>query len=127
MKKLLAIALAAIVAVAIAVPAQATPGVTVVIAGGEEADAISISVSLEGGQLRDRIGRAARSRRWRLRPRPEGMPNQFGLRSRKGQSPSKSTPAAVTTQRLPRAARSGCPATRAAVPAMNRLTENAAA
>jgi len=49
MKKLLAAAVAALILViGIAVPAQGAPGVTVILAGGEEADTISIDLSGDG-------------------------------------------------------------------------------
>jgi len=47
MKKLLIAAIAALT-LAIAVPAQGSPTVTVILAGGEEADTISIDVSADG-------------------------------------------------------------------------------
>ena len=47
MKKLLSFALAAILAAFLAAPAGASPGVVVILAGGEEADTISIDYSAE--------------------------------------------------------------------------------
>lgn len=77
MKKLLATAVAAIAAIVIAVPAQATPGVTVVIAGGEEADTISISVSPQDGHSFVIESAAPLEVGGGVCTHPEGMPNQL--------------------------------------------------
>lgn len=77
MNKLLATATAAIVAVAIAVPAKATPGVTVVLAGGEEADNIAISVSQQDGHSFVIEAAAPLEVGGAVCTHPEGMPNQL--------------------------------------------------
>ncbi len=77
MKKLFAIAVAAIAATAIAVPAQATPGVTVVIAGGEEADTIAISVSAQDGHSFVIESASPLEAGGGVCTHPEGTPNQL--------------------------------------------------
>ena len=77
MKKLLATAAVAIAAAAIAIPAQAAPGVTVVLAGGDEADAIVISVSPHDGHSFVIESATPLEVGGTVCTHPEGMPNQL--------------------------------------------------
>ncbi|HVY97250.1 MAG TPA: calcium-binding protein [Solirubrobacterales bacterium] len=77
MKKLLATAAAAIAVAAFAAPAQATPGVTVVLAGGEEADSISISLSSQDGHSFVIEAAGSLEVGGSVCTHPEGMPNQL--------------------------------------------------
>ncbi len=83
MKKLLVTAAAVIVAAAIAVPAQATPGVTVVLAGGDEADTIAISVSSQDGHSLVIESAAPLEVGGTVCMHPEGVPNQLVCDSNK--------------------------------------------
>lgn len=83
MKKLLATAAAAIAVLATAVPAQATPGVTVILAGGEEADTIAISVSPQDGHSFVIESAAPLEVGGMVCTHPEGMPNQLVCDSNK--------------------------------------------
>jgi Ca2+-binding RTX toxin-like protein len=77
MKKLLATAAVGIAALALAVSARATPGVTVVLAGGEEADAIAISVSQQDGHSLVIESAAPLEVGGAVCMHPEAMPNQL--------------------------------------------------
>lgn len=83
MKKLLATVAAAIAAVAFAVPADATPGVMVVLAGGEEADTITISVSPQDGHSFVIESAAPLEVGGMVCTHPEGIPNQLVCDSNK--------------------------------------------
>lgn len=77
MKKLLATAAAALAVLALAAPANATPGVTVVLAGGEEADTIVISVSPQDGHSLVIDSAAPLEVGGMVCTHPEGMANQL--------------------------------------------------
>jgi Ca2+-binding RTX toxin-like protein len=78
MKKLLVtVATVIAAAAAIAAPAQATPGVTVILAGGDEADTIAISVSQQDGHSLLIESAAALEVGGTVCTHPEGMPNQL--------------------------------------------------